>query len=125
MLVPLNLLQTYTGDLRFVILRLLSSELAHVIGHLFLFSMLVVIVLSVFQSPLNRQTALLIAGLVVTVGLGQEFLQLIAKGRGFGIPEIFDLGVDVAGGALGWQVSRWLRRYSRYLRMAYYLLKSA
>lgn len=125
MLVPINLLQTYTGDLRFVILRLLSSELAHVAGHLFLFSMLVVIVLAVFQPPLNRRTALLTAGMVLAVGLGQEFLQLIAKGRGFGGPEVFDLGVDMVAGVVGWQVTRWLRRYSRYLRMAYYMLRQA
>ncbi|MEJ2757756.1 MAG: VanZ family protein, partial [Anaerolineales bacterium] len=98
MLVPLNLLQTYTGDLQFVLLRLLSSELAHVVGHLFLFSMLVVIVLSVFQPPLNWRTAFLVTGMIVAVGLGQEFMQLIAKGRGFGGPEVFDLGVDLAGG---------------------------
>lgn len=125
MLVPINLLQRYTGDLRLVLLRLLSSELAHVVGHLFLFSMLVVIVLEVFQPLLNGRTALLVTGMIVAVGLGQEFLQLIAKGRGFGGPEVFDLGVDLAGGALGWQLTRWLRHYSRYLRMAYYLLKSA
>ncbi|MFN2145172.1 MAG: hypothetical protein ACK2T7_07445, partial [Anaerolineales bacterium] len=90
-----------------------------------LFSILVILVLAVFQLPLNWRTAILTAGRVLAVGLGQEFLQLIAKGRGFGGPEVFDLGVDLVSGALGWQITRWLRHYSRYLRMAYYLLKSA
>ncbi len=125
MLVPLNLIQAYTGDLRFLFLRLLSSELAHVAGHLFLFSGLVVIVLGIFQPRLNWRTALLTVGMVLAVGLGQEFLQLIVKGRSFGGPEVFDLGVDLAGGALGWQITRWLQRYGRYLRMAYYMLRQA
>lgn len=125
MLIPYNLIQPYVGDLRWVLHRLLETEFAHVIGHLFIFSVLVTILLVGFQVPLNRRTAVLMVGVVLAVGLGQEYFQLQVKGRGFGFPEVFDLGVDLVGGALGWQISRWLQHYARYLRMAYFMLKNA
>lgn len=125
MIFPYSRLLPYWDDLRRAFWRLFASELAHVIGHLFLFSIFTALVLAVFQLPLDWRSAVLVAGVVLLVGVGQELLQLQVKGRAFGGPEVFDLGVDLVGGALGWQLARWMRHYGRYLRMAYYMLKSA
>ena len=55
--------------------------------------------------------------------LVQLFLQLQVKARAFGWPEIFDLGVDLVGAGLGWWAYRRVLCYSRYLRIAYYILR--
>ena len=59
-----------------------------------------------------------VLGLVLIVGGLQELLQLPVKGRAFGWPEIFDLGVDLLGGILGvfFFLAYKLRPYSTYPR---------
>jgi hypothetical protein len=83
------------------------TELAHIIGHLVVFSGLVILALLIFRLPQNRKTAIILTIILLGVALAQEALQLQWKGRAFGWPEMFDLGVDFVGGMLGW----WL--YSR------------
>ncbi len=125
MLFPYNIFLKYSNKVQSAVSFVVSSELAHVIGHTLLFAGMVVLVLHIFHLPLNGRTAFLLALGVLIVGLGQEFFQLQVKERSFGGPEVFDLAVDMVGGALGWWVYRMSQRYGRYLRMAYYLLKEA
>ena len=102
----------------------ISTELAHVIGHLVLFGGLTVLLIIFFDLKLNTKTALLLGLVVLAVGLGQEYFQLQVKGRGFSWPEVFDLFVDMTGAALGWQVYARLLPYRRYLRIAWFILRS-
>jgi glycopeptide antibiotics resistance protein len=79
-------------------------EAMHILMHILLFGGLVILVIKTFHLPLNKQTALWMIPLVFTVGLLQEGLQLLEKARPFGWWEVFDLGVDLAGAALGWYI---------------------
>ena len=103
---------------------IVSTELAHIIGHLLLFGGLAVLMLVLFDLKLDARTAILLGIGVVIVGLGQEYFQLQVKGRGFGWPEVFDLCVDLTGAALGWLVVARLLPYRRYLRIAYFILRN-
>lgn len=123
MLLPLEWLTKGIPLVRRAFDLVVSTELAHIIGHLILFSGLAVLALYVFRLPQTWQTALLLALGVLAVGLGQEYLQLQVKGRSFGWPEVFDLGVDLIGAGLGWWAYRRVLGYSRYLRIAYYILR--
>jgi len=121
-LIPLNWLERFIHNLRQVYWMLTGSEPVHVIGHLILFSVLVILMLHVFHLPLNKRTAIWLALLVLAMGLGQEYFQLQVKGRAFGWPEMFDLGVDLAAGAIGWVAYQYYLRNGRYLRMIYFML---
>jgi hypothetical protein len=123
MLVPLNWVERLVYAFRRGVRILAGSEPAHVVGHLILFSGLVILLLYLFQLPLSRRTAVLLVMMVLVVGLGQEFLQLQVKNRSFSWPEVFDLGVDLTGGVLGWLAYRYYLRYGRYLRIAYFILR--
>ena len=73
----------------------------HILAHLILFSGLVVLIGRTFKLHLNWQTAVvLLAAILLTAGV-QEVFQLQAKERGFGWPEVFEIGVDLMGGVVG------------------------
>jgi len=121
-LFPLNWLERIVSNLRQVYWMLTGSEPVHVIGHLILFSGLVILILQVFQLPLNKRSAIWLVLLVLALGLGQEYFQLQVKGRLFGWPEVFDLSVDLTAGAVGWAAYQYYLRNARYLRMIYFML---
>ncbi len=123
MLVPYELLTDTIPFVKRAFDPIISSELAHIIGHLILFGGLTIIGLYVFRLPLTRKTALILAFSVLAVGLGQEYFQLQVKVRAFGWPEVFDLSVDLLATGLGWWAYRRVLCYSRYLRIAYYILR--
>ncbi len=124
-LFPYNWFGRGADVLRHAVRMAVGSEPAHIAGHLVLFGGLIVLVLHGVQIPFTRRSAICLAVLVLAIGLGQEYFQLQIKQRSFGWPEIFDLGVDLIGGALGWTAYRHFLRYRRYLRMAYFLLREA
>ncbi len=101
-LFPLNWLRRESGFVRRHFDVLFNLEIMHILMHLLLFGGLVVLVVRVFQLPLNWQTALLLLFVILVTGLMQEGLQLLVKQRHFGWAEVFDLGVDLAGGTIGW-----------------------
>ncbi|MBN2044518.1 MAG: VanZ family protein [Anaerolineales bacterium] len=124
MLIPLEYFTKAIPLVRRSFDLIVSTELAHIIGHLLLFGGLVVLLLVLFDLKLDARTALLLAIGVILVGLGQEYFQLQIKGRGFGWPEVFDLWVDLTGAGLGWFAYSRLLPYRRYLRIAYFILRS-
>jgi hypothetical protein len=110
---PMNWLREESAFLRTRLDSWFAPEWMHVIGHLALFSLLVFLILRVFHLPVDLRTLIVLLGVVLVVGSIQELLQLPTKGRAFGWPEIFDLGVDLIGGMLGIFFSlayRWQRR---------------
>lgn len=110
MIFPLNWLRRESDFIRQNFDRAFQAEWVHIVAHLALFAGLVILVLWVLRSPQNMKTAFLVIISLLAVALAQELLQLQVKGRGFGGPEWFDLGVDLIGGMLGWGV------YSKFLR---------
>ena len=84
-------------------------------AHTALFAGLVLLLAYALRLPRSWVSVLFLLTVVVGVGLGQEALQLVAKRRPPGWPEVFDLGVDMFGGMLGlmmWEVItqiRWVR----------------
>lgn len=104
MLLPLNWLSMKFSMVRRYFDPVLAPEWMHVLGHIFLFGILAVLLVRVFNLPFNIQTAILLGFMILITGGLQEILQLQSKGRPFGMPEVFDLYVDVIGGLLGWLV---------------------
>lgn len=104
---------------------MVHSEMLHIIAHLIIYAALSMLVLRIFKLRLKFMNALLLAGIILLAGLGQEALQLQVKGRDFGEAEFFDLVVDLTGGAYGWLVTAYLRRYGRYFHIAYRILREA
>lgn len=123
-LFPLNLILK-PALARQVLSVVFTSELTHVVMHTLLFSSFTFLLILLFDLPLNRRTAILMAICVLAAGLGQEFFQLQVKQRAFSWPEVFDLCVDLNGGALGWFAYRTFLHYRRYLQIAYFILRDA
>ena len=124
-LIPINWIERIVETMRQGFHVANQSEFAHVVVHLIMFGGSVFLLLHIFNLPLNRRTAILLAGLLLALAMGQELLQLQVKQRGYGWPETFDLLVDLAGALLGWKAYRYYLRYGRFLRIAYYLLRDA
>jgi hypothetical protein len=124
MLIPLEYVTKAVPLVRRGFDLIVGTEFAHIIGHLVLFGGLTVLMLILFDLKLDARTAVLLGLSALVVGLGQEYFQLQVKGRGFSWPEIFDLCVDLFGAGLGWLVVDRLLPYGRYLRIAYFILRS-
>lgn len=114
MLFPLNWVWQESIFMQRNFTRLFNTEWVHIPAHIFLFAGLALLLWFVFKFPFDARSAVMLAAVVLLVGGLQEVLQLQAKGRGFGWPEVFDLSVDLNGAALGfviaWGVSSWRRR---------------
>jgi len=101
MMTPLNWLQKEFAVLLRPFNFLIAPEWVHILAHLILFSGLAVLIVRTFKLHLNWQTAVvLLVAILLTAGV-QEVFQLQAKERGFGWPEVFDIGVDLMGGVVG------------------------
>lgn len=81
--------------------RLFESEVVHIVCHIGLFALLGMGVLQLV--PRLSQHLGIYLGLMLLVGLVQEFLQLATfKSRPFGLSDLFDLGTDLVGAAIGY-----------------------
>ncbi|MEK6255691.1 MAG: VanZ family protein [Chloroflexota bacterium] len=98
-----------------VVRPIISPEWVHIVAHTALFAGLVVILAYALKLNKNGASVLFLLVVVLVLGLSQEGLQLVAKNRAFGGPEVFDLFVDLFGGILGiwiWQklmTIKWLK----------------
>ena len=104
MIFPLNWLRQESAFVRRNFDSAFQAEWVHVVAHLALFAGLVILLLYVLNLPQNIKTAVLVTVIVLVLATVQEILQLQVKGRDFGGPEWFDLGVDLVGGLFGWWV---------------------
>ncbi|GAB4280358.1 MAG: hypothetical protein Kow0080_33200 [Candidatus Promineifilaceae bacterium] len=85
-----------------VVNTVFSTEVAHVVGHWLLFTIMGTAVL--WLMPVRQWW--LFVFVILALGLGQEILQLVTfKTRPFGLAELFDLAVDLAGAWTAWQVT--------------------
>ena len=101
MIFPVNWLRHVSPTFRQHYDPLVPLEWVHIVMHTLLFAVFVVLLIYVFQPPLNRRTALTVLGTLLVVGIFQEILQLRVKARPFMWYEVYDLAVDLAAGVLG------------------------
>ena len=112
-LFPLAWLGRYWAFFKRVFDPAFAPEAVHILMHLILFTGLIVIGSWAFQVSLSRQTIFASLVLVLVVGTLQELFQAWSNGIFLLPPLVFDLGVDLVGGAAGLIiVSRWRRRKS-------------
>lgn len=101
MVFPINWLRRVSPTFRQHYDPLVPLEWVHIIMHTLLFVVLTLLLIYVFQLPLNRRTVLIVLGTLLAVGIFQEILQLQTKNRPFMWYEVYDLAVDLAAGVLG------------------------
>ena len=91
-------------------------ELRNVLIHSSAYLLLAVIVrwsADRWGGPLPRRDWFVLLGLALSLGIGQEVLQLVIRARAFPVNSLFDLMVDTTGAALGlWIVDRLVARRS-------------
>lgn len=105
MLLPLTwagrLFPWLRAELAPIMRPLISPEWVHIIAHTGLYAGFIILVAYALKLELTVTNIFLLLTVVLTLGLGQEGLQLIVKQRSFGGPEVFDMLVDLFGGMLG------------------------
>ena len=101
MIFPVNWLRRVSPTFRQHYDPLVPLEWVHIVMHTLLFVVLTLLLIYVFQLPLNRRTVLIVLGTLLAVGIFQEILQLQTKNRPFMWYEVYDLAVDLAAGVLG------------------------
>jgi len=81
-----------SGTLRDVI----AFEPLHVVGHIVLFA-----ILAFALAPLARRRVVLATVVFIASAVGQEWAQSFALGRSLSADSVYDVGVDLIGGAIG------------------------
>lgn len=93
-----------------VVNMVFGTEMAHVVGHWLLFTAMGTAVLRLL--PVRRWW--LFVGIMLMLGVAQEILQLVTfKTRPFGLAELFDLAVDLAGAWTAWLATKQAARGKR------------
>jgi hypothetical protein len=93
-----------------------APEYMHVASHLALFFVLALLLAAVIEFP-PRRGWLGGFGVILLVGLLQEGFQLWSGSAYLTWNLAFDLGVDLAGGLLGWSLAEWVRRRRKPLKV--------
>ena len=92
-------------------LNLVESQ--HIIIHFFGYALLALLMIIAFP-PETRRVIVVLLGLALLIGVGQETIQSIARRRLYLGPSLFDLGVDLSGAAVGlWLGPIFLSKVSR------------
>jgi len=69
--------------------------------HAALYAGLAILMIVVFNLPLNRRTVLRVLGVVLLVGMIQEGMQFFSAVQIISWNSVFDLGVDLIGSGIG------------------------
>ncbi len=116
-LFPMAWLGRFSPAYRRVFDSIFSPEWMHWIMHALLFGGLAILVLAFARRALSWKTILVTITAVLAVGVFQEAFQLASQGAFSLSGSLFDLGVDLAGGALALAAFvLWTRRKSYRLR---------
>lgn len=81
--------------------KLQPIEWLHILAHLVLFTSTVILLDYIFRVKINITSSFYIIVFILAVGIIQEALQLLVKGRLPNLSDGFDLTVDLIGGILG------------------------
>ncbi|MEW5870400.1 MAG: hypothetical protein AB1894_14085 [Chloroflexota bacterium] len=107
LLFPLAWLGKYSAVYRQVFNAVFGFEWVHVLMHLALFAGFAILLILAFKLPVNRRALVFALAAILFFGVLQETLQFISQSGyslqllAFGGP-VFDLGIDLTGGWLGW-----------------------
>jgi len=111
-LFPMAWLGNFSGNYRQVFNFIFAPEWMHWLMHAILYAGLAILLMIVFSLPSNRQSTLLVFGIVILVGVIQEILQLLSEVQIKSWNSLFDLGVDLIGATLGLGVVWGIRKTS-------------
>lgn len=94
--------RAHPQDTSALLTRAMDSELVHVLAHTALYATLALLARRFLWNDWAR-----VLGVVLSLGLVQELAQVVG-GRGLGMPEVVDLGVDgVSAMVACWVGGRW------------------
>lgn len=105
-------LGNFSDEYRQAFNLIFAPEWVHWLMHAALYAGLAILVVTVFNLPLNHKTVLLIFGTVLLVGLIQESLQLFSNVQVVSWNSVFDLGVDLSGAGIGLGIIGGIRKAS-------------
>jgi hypothetical protein len=110
-LIPFDRLLSFSPAFRHGFYQFSATWQAHVVGHAAIFFMMGTAVLLRFSSLLYRPK--LYFGLMVTLGILQEFFQIIGfKHRGLVFDDFFDVFVDLTGALIVFLLMRFIVKIS-------------
>jgi hypothetical protein len=101
-LFPMAWLGRFSPGYRRLFQAVFAPAWVHLVMHAALYAGLVVLVIVAFNLALTRRTTVRLLLTVLSVGLLQEGLQLIAGVQVLGWNTLLDLGVDLSGALLGY-----------------------
>lgn len=87
-----------------------SPEWVHVIMHAGIYAGLALLASFLFPLPRSRTGFFTLCGLILVVGAAQEAFLALGSGYFYLPGSAFDLGVDLAGGVLGWLLASLAQR---------------
>ena len=100
----------YSAHYRQMFDALFGPPWMHVVMHTLLFAGLAALLIWVVRLEMSWRSAGLVLTTVLLIGLLQEGLQALSQGSLYWPGVLFDLGVDLTGGALGAGTAWFLRR---------------
>lgn len=103
MVLPLYSFTSGSASFRAAFDSVFQTQASHIAMHMFLYGVLAYLVASIlFKTTLSTtRFFLFLLMAVVAVALLQESIQMISEDVAFGFDEIFDVFVDLGGGAIG------------------------
>jgi VanZ family protein len=111
-LFPIAWLGNFSASYRETFNTIFTPEWMHWLMHAVLYAGLAILLVMVFNLPLNRRTVLLVLGIVMLVGFIQEGMQLFSAVQIVSWNSVFDLGVDLIGAGIGIGVLWGIRKAS-------------
>jgi hypothetical protein len=111
-LFPMAWLGNFSADYREAFNTIFAPEWMHWLMHAALYAGLAILLVVVFNLPLNHRTLVLVLGTVLLVGLIQEGMQLFSAVQIVSWNSLFDLGVDLIGAGIGLGVVWGIRKAS-------------
>ncbi len=81
-----------------------EPEWVHIVMHLFLYAVMTWILCSLSPLRPGWQKGFLILALIFCIALLQESFQVLMLGMRISTAELFDFGIDIAGGVLGYSL---------------------
>ena len=100
-IIPTSLLRRVSFSFRQAFDTIFAPTWLHALLHCILFAGLVMLLAYAFSMRVSWQTALILFGVVLVVGLLQEGFQALEQGYLIFSGALADIGVDLAGGLIG------------------------
>jgi len=103
-LFPIAWLRNFSSHFKDIFDKLASPLWVHVVMHALSFVVLAMLLIRAFHLNYRRKGMILVLAAVSITGFLQEFFQALSSGNLPYADIVFDLGVDLMGGAIGFLV---------------------